>query len=431
MRFSFRLLCAIACFVSVTTVLFRNSPEASATEPVVRVSIIDSASSLEIEPATGFTVSGKEASKTVEIEPSIRYTFSPSSKSLSLIEPGGHKHTFESEVRIRSESESAVLSVSLPGQAERDYRGQFIVRATRRGRIELDVVLPMEDYLCGVLPLEMGTQVPLEALKAQAVAARTKALFELNGKKAQQDGLSSGVGTQRYEGLGNEDSFANEAVRSTRGLILTWNGHPIDAVYASNCGGHTESAVNVWSGGGASYLQGHFDGPGSAPLNLSREEGVRKWIFSEQPLDTYCSTEHLPEWAMRNYRWTMRLDAEQMRRRVSLRKNIGRIKRIIPLKRGVSGRLVRVKFEGESGNLVTGPELAIRWLFKPSLPSSAFVVLAEGSGEYPDAFILKGAGHGHGVGMCQCGAIGMALRGKGFHEILEHYYRGTAVEKRY
>ncbi|MCC7392408.1 hypothetical protein IT571_08650 [Candidatus Sumerlaeota bacterium] len=103
------------------------------------------------------------------------------------------------------------------------------------------------------------------------------------------------------------------------------------------------------------------------------------------------------------------------------------MKAITPIERGPSGRLKKVKFVGEKGELEVGPELAIREIWNPPLRSAAFVVDTEGKAEMPDKFIMTGAGWGHGVGMCQTGAVIRATNGQTFRDIIGHYYKGAEI----
>ena len=322
------------------------------------------------------------------------------------------------------------------GTEDRKYEGRFEIRPLEKGFLEVVVTLKMEDYLPGVVPSEIGPTSPHEALCAQAVAARSEALLALStGKYAgEHHDIGSDVESQAFSGRTKAAQQSDEAVRATRGLAMVYNGTPIPAYYASSCGGHTEDIRNVWPdrAGEKSYWgAASFDGEGMFTRNLSKEEDFRKWL--EDDPEVYCNPKKfkVPDWASKNFRWQRDITAEDLSKWVSAKKDIGRVTGIKALRRGPSGRMIEAEFVGEKGSLTVGPELAIRQVFDPPLKSAAFVVDAEGSKDRPEKFIIKGAGWGHGVGMCQTGAIAMAHAGKNFRDILEHYYPSAIVQAMY
>ena len=322
------------------------------------------------------------------------------------------------------------------GTEDRKYEGRFEIRPLEKGFLEVVVTLPMEDYLPGVVPSEIGPTSPHEALCAQAVAARSEALLALSTGKyagAHHD-IGSDVESQAFSGRTKAAPQSDEAVNATRGLAMVYNGTPIPAYYASSCGGHTEDIRNVWPdrAGEKSYWgAASFDGEGMFTHNLTKEEDFRKWL--EDDPEVYCNPKKfkVPDWASKNFRWQRDISAEELTKWVSAKKDIGRVTGIKAIRRGPSGRMIEAEFVGEKGSLTVGPELAIRQVFDPPLKSAAFVVDIEGSKDRPEKFIIKGAGWGHGVGMCQTGAIAMAHAGKNFRDILEHYYPSAIVQAMY
>ena len=221
---------------------------------------------------------------------------------------------------------------------------------------------------------------------------------------------------------------------ATRGCVLVFEGKPVSAYYASNCGGCTEDIRNVWpnrASDRAYWGAARFDGDATCTLDLTTEAGVRAWIESDPVV--YCSPKHfkVPEWSKKYSSWTRDVPTTELTPRVALKKDIGRVLAIRPLRRGSSGRLIEAEFVGEKGSLKIGPELEIRQVLDPPLKSAVFVVDTKGPADRPEGFVIRGAGWGHGVGMCQTGAVGMANDGKGFREILAHYYPNAKVEKLY
>ena len=215
----------------------------------------------------------------------------------------------------------------------------------------------------------------------------------------------------------------------TKSLILTENGKPINAYYASNCGGHSELIKNVWGDRPTpqSYSISQFDWEEQSDLDLSIEENVREWIFSNPP--SYCNpniNRDLPEWSQNNFRWKRELTFDEAAKMTSKGKELGNLIDIEILERGTSGRAYLANFIFEKETIEVKGELKIRQMFSPPLRSSCFVVDKTQTG-----FVLHGAGWGHGVGMCQSGAITMANNGKSFEQILNHYYQKAELMRIY
>jgi stage II sporulation protein D len=248
-------------------------------------------------------------------------------------------------------------------------RGDVVALLGHDG-VQLVNVLALEDYLAGVLGSEMPRSFPIEALKAQAVAARTYALHKKLEQYGQPFFLGSGVISQVYGGLAAEDLRTREAVDATHGLILTYELQPVEAYFHASCGGKTESGLDA----------------------LSRELPYLKPVS--------CPCGNLPQ-----AEWTLPLDSK-----------------VQVLSRTATGRARSVQLDGRVLDAVTFREK----MGYAKLKSLWFDVERRGSG-----VVLKGHGFGHGAGMCQWGAKVLAEKGKTFREILSHYYPGTELQTLY
>lgn len=319
------------------------------------------------------------------------------------------------------------------------FRGTLEFMAKPGAGLTIVNILPFEHYLRGVVPAEMHPDFPLEALKAQAVAARSQVLAKI-GRHA-EDGfdICATVHCQMYRGIGLERESSTSAVTETAGLVLFAGDKPLDAVYSSVCGGHTENNENVWNGAPQAVLRGVFDGKGSPDLlqgALENEEVVAKWVESRPPV--FCNTIDAPApesmvFTQKYFRWQTqesRTDLEQFIKKETKR-DPGTLINILPKRRGVSGRLLRVEIVGALARFEIHGELTIRRaLGAAPLYSACFTVERQlGEDNLPARFIFRGAGWGHGVGMCQTGAGMMALQGYPFEQILQHYYRGSRLVK--
>ena len=309
--------------------------------------------------------------------------------------------------------------------------------------------LPLDEYVTSVVSSEMSASCPVELLKAHAVISRSWLWFPKEGpapglpppftseeivrwygREAHPDfDVCADDHCQRYQGITKAFSpAAAVAVRATAGEMLRHNGSVCDARFSKCCGGITERYPTAWDDQDIPYLKSFYDGP---PPSCSYSPET--WIRSNPP--AYCNTQDaallsqiLPGFDQETrdfYRWRVEYTSDELGELIKSKLNVdlGPVVDLQSLARGPSGRIFRMKITGARGSLIVGKELEIRRaLSRSHLYSSAFVVERE-----PSRFILRGAGWGHGVGLCQIGAAVMASQGKTYREILSHYYRGAEV----
>ncbi|OQY79492.1 MAG: amidase, partial [Ignavibacteriales bacterium UTCHB3] len=232
----------------------------------------------------------------------------------------------------------------------------------------------------------------------------------------------------------------------TAGLVMKYGNEICDARLSKSCGGVSESFENVWEGKKVPYLSKIVDykfEPEDYDTNLTNETNATKWITNEP--EAYCNTKdksilsqvllHYDQETDDFFRWQVEISQEQLQELLAkkLDVDLGAIVRMVPLERGESGRIIRLKITGTKRSITIGKELEIRRALSEShLYSSAFVVeTLEEKDNIPGKFVLFGAGWGHGVGLCQIGAAVMAEKGFSFDEILLHYYKGVDLVKIY
>lgn len=333
-------------------------------------------------------------------------------------------------------------------------------------------IISIEDYLTSVISSEMSVTASLELLKAHAVISRSWLLNKLrveNGElrvTVQPDNAAHSQlikwydheahknfdvcaddHCQRYQGITRAStSRAIEAVSATRGETLMYEGKICDARFSKCCGGAFEEFQNCWENVRHPYLIGQRDSQTTNKLpDLTIEAEADKWIRTS-PV-AFCNTQDkkILSQVLNNYdqetadfyRWKVSYSQEELSELIHKRSGIdfGKIIDLIPVERGTSGRLVRLKIVGTLRTLTIGKELEIRRTLSNShLYSSAFVVDKEYKEEeqkIPSRFILTGAGWGHGVGLCQIGAAVMGEQGYKYEEILSHYYPGSMIERQY
>jgi len=286
---------------------------------------------------------------------------------------------------------------------QRPYRGNLEIKKIGE-KIWVINVVDIEEYLKGVVPWEIGkiNRNLIEAAKAQAVAARTYTFAHLNRYEELGFDLYATAKDQVYAGTLAEDKLINEAIMKTRGIILTYEGRPIEAKYHSTCGGNTADFSDVWPGNPPPYLRSVVCG-----------------FCNESP----------------HFRWKLEITKGEFFNR--LRRNLSRINITIPegemirqiafIRNPKSKRIIEAKIITTDREYKI-PSYHLRQTFGSEedpdgmLKSTYFTMSAKG-----DTIIIEGRGYGHGVGMCQSGAIGMAKRGKNYKEILRHYYPKTRL----
>lgn len=298
--------------------------------------------------------------------------------------------------------------------------------------------LDLESYLYGVVPSEMPASYELEALKAQAVCARSYAYRQilLNGYAAYGAHVDDSVSYQVYNNLKTEDKVI-QAVNETAGKVLKFGEEVATTYYFSTSCGHTTNET-IWKNGSVEnrYISGKLLNDSGERLDLTKEEDFRAFILNTEQ-ETYDSSE---SW----YRWEVTVPVKQIRENVCKIENVGEITGIQVLERNEGGVVQKVKVLGEKGELLLEYEHAIRSALNGSgqkivrkngsdatggslLPSGFFVVdPVEENGELT-GFRFQGGGFGHGAGMSQNGANHMAEAGKSYEEILTFFYEGTAL----
>ncbi|MDR3625857.1 MAG: SpoIID/LytB domain-containing protein [Ignavibacteriaceae bacterium] len=335
-------------------------------------------------------------------------------------------------------------------------------------------VLPIERYLLSVISSEMSAKSSLQLLKAHAIISRSWLLAQTEKAKINkkdkikyepiQDSEDEYIRwygredhelydvcaddhCQRYQGISKIfTEVARQAVKQTSGVVLISDNKICDARYSKSCGGITESFENVWEPVKYNYLSSVIDykfEPENYNLNFSVEANARKWIKGNP--QAFCNTKDrkilshvLVDYDQETndfYRWKVEFSQKEISAIIRTKTGIdfGDILDLIPIERGKSSRIIKLKIVGSNKTLIIGKELEIRRSLSPShLYSSAFVVEKEDiQDDIPQKFILTGAGWGHGVGLCQIGAAFMATKGYQFDEILVHYFKKARLKKIY
>jgi SpoIID/LytB domain protein len=310
---------------------------------------------------------------------------------------------------------------------DRAYGGRLFVTLDAHGMLAAIHGVPLEELLRGLVPSEMPASSPLEALKAQAVTARSNVLAQIGARHATDPFmLCAEVHCQAYRGDAARTARTDAAVLATRGEALfgAADGAVVDAVYSATCGGHGEHAELVWGNAANASLRGGPDlsGPAQARWSggLAREARLRE--FLADPGDAWCR--RAAARGVTRFRWERTFSGAALDA-AAAPLGVGHVRGISVGARGVSGRARVLAVEGDRGRAEIAGELRIRRLLG-DLPSAMFVV-----DRASDGVVLRGGGWGHGAGMCQWGAVGRARAGHGHREILGAYYPGAEIARVY
>ncbi|MBF0651804.1 SpoIID/LytB domain-containing protein [Dysgonomonas sp. GY75] len=329
-------------------------------------------------------------------------------------------------------------------------------------------ILKIEDYLTSVISSEMSATASLELLKAHAVISRSWLLAQIEKNKEivankekyntftetedeiirwydREDHLNFDVCAddhcQRYQGITRASAnieIVREAILKTRGQVLMSETKICDARFSKCCGGVVEEFQNCWEDIKYPYLVKLRDSENSTDIpDLTMEQESIKWIESRPA--AFCNTQdkkilgqvlnNYDQETTDFYRWQVTYSQDEISTLIHKRSGIdfGTIHELIPIERGTSGRLIKLKIVGSKKTMIIGKELEIRRTLSTShLYSSAFII-----DKTDNSFTLTGAGWGHGVGLCQIGAAVMGEEGYSYDKILLHYYVGARIEKSY
>jgi stage II sporulation protein D len=302
-----------------------------------------------------------------------------------------HESNVDRSVFSRDSVKSSLRVLSSTGIIDIDgtqYRGMAEIHNVM-GSLHIVNVVKIEDYLCSVVPGEISVSWPIEAIRAQAVAARTYAYYHIMKRQSDLYDLDATNASQVYKGISVENDATTAGVRDTEGQIMVYENQPILAFFHSTCGGSTVDNDMVWSGEKIPYLAG-------------RE-------------CKYCKDSPY-------YRWTEDMPLVEVKQVIATRyPSVGRIEGIRFAKK--NGRVVDAIVRHNSGQIrMTGNE------FRMIFPEKKIKSMYFDARKIGHSLHVSGRGWGHGVGMCQFGMKGMAHRGANYRQILTYYYRGIAIE---
>ncbi len=380
-----------------------------ASSRVVRIELADAQSRVNLTSAGGWRMYGADGTTPVALpQPGERWVLERDGRDIrALREDSRPVSARELTVIVRPTDEAGDITFN-----GKRWRGELVITTASEGLRVVNRLL-MDEYLKGVVPLEIGVTSTLEeaAAEAQAVTARSYAVTHLAGESRPYD-MRATVLDQVYGGVNAETRVGNFAVEATTGLVLLYAGRVVNAPYSSTCGGSTAEPEDVW--------------------NASPEPYLRR-VSDQIPGSTHFYCENAPR-----YRWMRHFSRDDLRENiVRYVRTLGGKGATLTTVRSVTvtdvtpaGRVGILTVQTDRGTVTLhGNEMrsALRLVSGDLLYSTYFSVEGVTGPDGVETLTLHGGGNGHGVGMCQAGAIGRARAGQDYRTILRTYYPGTSV----
>lgn len=435
-------------------------------EPIISVGLMENINNACFETVGTFRINNKEL-------PSGKHHIRCKENIITLVDQNGNETVVSKELLIKSDSlnESSFIinniKIGIDFHWERllnqEFHGSLKIKAVNSGSFTLINIIPLEVYLETVICSEMSAESPVEFLKAHCAISRSWLLAQLNKKKQRpkQAAVEKSFSwtdsqkhrdfdvcaddhCQRYHGIKSINPSVKKALKETRGEVLLSEGEICDARFSKCCGGITEKFSSCWEDIDFTFLTPVIDGSENNPrLYPSSEIDFYDFIISEP--DAFCNLKDkkllpriLPDFDQETdnfFRWAINYSQQELKDIILKKTGIdfGNIIDLIPVLRGASGRIIKLRIVGQKKEVTIEKELEIRKALSAThLYSSAFIVIPYGNERsYPEGFTLKGAGWGHGVGLCQIGAAAMAHKGYDYRSILYHYFKGTLLKNIY
>lgn len=401
------LLAALSC----ARVEVGGVPAAETAEPLVRVGLPVRGSDVAVGGGSALLLTGADGGGLVELAEGLGGTLVAGPGGVRM-RTGGVQSATVAALTIRPRDSAGTVRIE-----GRDYRGEVVVSPVAAGLLAVNLV-PLEAYVAGVVNAEMGSRPAgdLEAVYAQAVISRTVAVRALGRHRSRGYDVLSTVADQAYGGVGSETQMGWDAVRATRGQVVTFGGSVIEAFFHSTCGGRTAAVEESFSGVPQPYL---------VSINDRDPAG-----------QAYCALSP-------RFRWQEEWTGEQLARALAETRGATGLDPAIAEGlsaidiggRTPSGRVAEVLVSGAGRVHPIAGQNPIRQALRPLaggiLRSTRFTIQLTRSGERLARVVITGGGNGHGVGMCQWGAVGRARAGASYREILSAYFPGTEITRLY
>ncbi|MBE9170760.1 SpoIID/LytB domain-containing protein [Pleurocapsales cyanobacterium LEGE 06147] len=340
------------------------------------------------------------------------------------------KRYYPEEVEITASKNAVAVGIPNNPESTKLYGGSLRLQPNAYGNFTLVNQVPLETYLRGVVPHEIGANAPAKAVEAQTIIARTYALRNLRRFAADDYQLCATVHCQVYEGLKGTTPQSDRAIAATKGLVLTYQKELVDALYSSTTGGVTASFSDAWNGVERPYLKPRIDSPypvwDLSRYSLADEATFRRFISLKQGFN---------ETGRGVFRWHKESKIEDLNR--DLRKYLKRtnhpladfetIEQMKVKERSPSGRILTLSVKTDKG-VVELHKNEVRSAFEPPRSTLFYLEPIYDESKQLTAYAFIGGGFGHGVGLSQYGSYHLAKLGWSAEQILAFYYPETTIE---
>ena len=339
---------------------------------------------------------------------------------------------YDNEFEITSKSDRLIVNtVSNLKSASYLYGGSLRLQPNAYDNFSLVNNVPLEVYLRGVVPYEIGPKAPPEAIAAQSIIARTYALRNLRRFVADDYQICATVHCQVYRGISGATPRTDKAIAETRGLVLTYENELVDALYSSTTGGVTSSFSDVWEGAARPYLKPIIDAPATTIWDLNRyplnnEATLRRFLalrngFNETGLKVF-------RWSRTSKLSDLNQDLQKYLDRVNHPlQDFNTINSMEVTERSPSGRILTLLIDTDLGNVKLHKN-EVRSAFTPPISTLFYLDPVYDAEQNLDGYTFTGGGFGHGVGLSQNGSYNLARLGWQAEKILAFYYPGTTLE---
>jgi SpoIID/LytB domain protein len=334
------------------------------------------------------------------------------------------------QLEITSGKNLIQVSVGKDDKKPRLYFGSLRIQPNAYGNYSLVNQVPIETYLRGVVPHEIGPGAPYASVVAQAIIARTYALRNLRRFIADNYQICADTHCQVYKGLGETVPMADQAISATKGLVLTYNNELVDALYSASTGGVTSPFGDIWNGAERPYLKAVLDSPSSiwnlSQKSLASEQNFREFINLKQGFN---------ETGKDAFRWKYTSSLEKITaflQKYLKRKNhpladLTTITQMQVIERAPSGRILKFAVQTDKG-VIQIDKNEVRSAFEAPLSTFFYIDPILGTDKTLKGYAFVGGGFGHGVGLSQYGSYNLANIGRSGEQILNFYYPGTQIQ---
>lgn len=356
-------------------------------------------------------------------------TFAQKTDGIEVLVDGCTSGPFKGPLRLIPEDKTACFEITSP--KVRDNRYRHILEINGGNGLSVVNELPIEDYVAGVVPVEIPASWHPEAQKAHAVAIRTYALRSMDRHKSSGYNVCDNTHCQGFAGASRDAEWVQRVVRETVGQVVTYDGKPVVTPYSTDCGGVTQNNEDAGFGKDPwPYLRSVADNPNGSVQAIAEtvhesggDEGVPEEEAAEETeTEDYCA-------GSPHHRWTLTYTIEELEKKLCssplVGSQAGKIESIQFADYNSSDRVKTVIIKGDRGEVrISGNDLR-NILGHGVIKATRMTLSATPEGSY----VIEGRGYGHGVGMCSFGANGLAKAGKDYISILKHYYTGVEIKQ--